>query len=151
VTRGLTTFLKRPMKSSSRPEATHILFRNGVNTLGTLQKSGRLSGCREVASQLFAIRQHIFRHRKSSWTGFYQNSEPSHPICLRYMLAQWVCRRDPLLRRLDRICGKGPPACLGQGVRTSQRRVADFGKQSVRPKGEGALSAALNADRKANW
>jgi hypothetical protein len=29
----------------------------------------------------------------------------------------------------------------GAGVRTSQRRVADFGKESVRPKGGGALSA----------
>jgi hypothetical protein len=37
------TFLKRPMKSSSRPEATHIFFRNGVNTLGTLQKSVRIT------------------------------------------------------------------------------------------------------------
>jgi hypothetical protein len=27
--------------------------------------------------------------------------------CLRYMLAQRVCRRDPLPRRLDRICGRG--------------------------------------------
>jgi hypothetical protein len=31
--------------------------------------------------------------------------------------------------------------CLGGGVRTSQRREADYGKESVRPKGGGALSA----------
>jgi len=37
---------------------------------------------------------------------------------------------------------EGTPACLGEGVRTSVRRVADFGKESVRPKGGGALSAA---------
>ena len=34
--------------------------------------------------------------------------------CLRYMLAQRVCRRDPLPRRLDRICGRGPKLALGQ-------------------------------------
>src|SRR6202022_1008529 len=37
---------------------------------------------------------------------------------------------------------KGTPACLGQGVRTLQRRVADSRKESVRPKGGGVLSAA---------
>jgi hypothetical protein len=33
---------------------------------------------------------------------------------MRYMLAQRVCRRDPLPRRLDRICGRGPKLALGQ-------------------------------------
>ena len=37
---------------------------------------------------------------------------------------------------------KGTQTRYGAGVRTSQRRVADFGKESVRPKGGGALSAA---------
>ena len=34
--------------------------------------------------------------------------------CLRYMLARRVCRRDPLPRRLDRICGRGPRLAMGQ-------------------------------------
>jgi hypothetical protein len=34
--------------------------------------------------------------------------------CLRYMLAQRVCRRDPLPRGLDRVCGRGPTLALGQ-------------------------------------
>jgi len=34
--------------------------------------------------------------------------------CLRYMLAQRVCRRDPLPRRLDGICGRGPQLAWGQ-------------------------------------
>jgi len=33
---------------------------------------------------------------------------------MRYMLAQRVCRRDPLPRRLDRICGKGPQLAWGK-------------------------------------
>jgi hypothetical protein len=37
---------------------------------------------------------------------------------------------------------KGTQTCFGAGVRTSKRRVADLGKESVRPKGGGALSAA---------
>jgi hypothetical protein len=37
---------------------------------------------------------------------------------------------------------KGTPARLGQGVHTSQRRVAGFWKESVRPKGVDALGAA---------
>src|SRR5580704_13268605 len=37
---------------------------------------------------------------------------------------------------------KGTQTCCGAGVRTSQRRAADFGKESARPKGGGALSAA---------
>jgi hypothetical protein len=61
---------------------------------------------------------------------------------MRYMLTQRVCRRDPLPRRLDGICGRGPGLAMGTGVRTSSRRVADSGKESVRPKGGGALSAA---------
>ncbi len=58
--------------------------------------------------------------------------------CLRYMLAQRVCRRDPLPRRLDRICGRGPELALGQesppcrgaqrilGRRACVRRAAVF-------------------------
>jgi hypothetical protein len=37
---------------------------------------------------------------------------------------------------------KGTHTCFGAGVRTSQRRVVDSVKGSVRPKGGGALSAA---------
>jgi len=62
--------------------------------------------------------------------------------CLRYMLARRVCRRDPLPRRLDGICGRGPKLALGQESAPLERRVADSGKESVRPKGGGALSAA---------
>lgn len=62
--------------------------------------------------------------------------------CLRYMLAQRVCRRDPLPRRLDRICGRGPQLAWGQESAPRERREADFGKESVRPKGVGTLSAA---------
>jgi hypothetical protein len=58
------------------------------------------------------------------------------------MLAQRVCRRDPLPRRLDRICGRGPELVMGQESAPLERREADCGKESVRPKGEGALSAA---------
>jgi hypothetical protein len=40
---------------------------------------------------------------------------------------------------------------FGTGVRTSQRRAADSGKESVRPKGGGCFErGTLNADRKAN-
>src|SRR5271170_4752231 len=70
---------------------------------------------------------------------------------MRYMLAQRVCRRDPLPRRLDRICGRGPRLAMGIGVRTSQRRVADCRKESVRPKGGGCLErGTMKTDRKAN-
>src|SRR6266478_3971444 len=62
--------------------------------------------------------------------------------CLRYMLAQRVCRRDPLPRRLDRICGRGPQLAWGQESAPLERRAADSGKESVRPKGGGVLSAA---------
>ena len=37
---------------------------------------------------------------------------------------------------------KGTRACLGAGVRTSQRRAADSGKESVRPKGGDVPGAA---------
>ena len=37
---------------------------------------------------------------------------------------------------------KGTQTCYGGGVRTSKRRAADSGKESVRPKGGGVLSAA---------
>jgi hypothetical protein len=36
----------------------------------------------------------------------------------------------------------GPYIALGTGVHTSKRREADSGKESVRPKGGGASSAA---------
>jgi hypothetical protein len=62
--------------------------------------------------------------------------------CLRYMLAQRVWRGDPLPRRLDRICGRGPELALGQESAPLERRAADSGKESVRPKGGGVLSAA---------
>src|ERR1700679_704332 len=62
--------------------------------------------------------------------------------CLRYTLAQRVCCRDPLPRRLDGICGRGPQLAWGKESAPLERRVADFGKESVRPKGGGALSAA---------
>jgi len=62
--------------------------------------------------------------------------------CLRYMLAQRVCRRDSLPRRLDRICGRGSQLAWGQGSAPLERRVADSGKESVRLKGGGVLSAA---------
>jgi hypothetical protein len=62
--------------------------------------------------------------------------------CLRYMLAQRVCRRDPLPRRLNRICGRGPKLALGQESAPLERREADSGKESVRPKGGGVLSTA---------
>src|SRR6202021_2442077 len=61
--------------------------------------------------------------------------------CLRYMLAQRVCRRDPLPRRLDGICGRGPQLAWGQEAAPRERRAADSGKESVRPKGGGVLSA----------
>src|ERR1700727_2559137 len=34
--------------------------------------------------------------------------------CLRYMLAQRVCRRDPLPLPLERFCGRGPQLAWGQ-------------------------------------
>jgi hypothetical protein len=37
---------------------------------------------------------------------------------------------------------KGTQTCYGEGVRTLQGRIADFEKESVRPKGGGVLSAA---------
>jgi hypothetical protein len=43
-----------------------------------------------------------------------------------------------------------PNSFLGHESAPRERRVADFGKESVRPKGGGVLSAALNADRKAH-
>jgi hypothetical protein len=38
--------------------------------------------------------------------------------------------------------GGGPYIAMGTGVRTSKRRAAESCKESVRPKGGGALSAA---------
>jgi hypothetical protein len=34
--------------------------------------------------------------------------------CLRYMLTQRVCRRDPLPRRREGFCGRGPQLAWGQ-------------------------------------
>lgn len=70
---------------------------------------------------------------------------------MRYTLAQRVCRRDPLPRRLDRICGRGPQLAWGQESAPLERRAADSGKESVRPKGRGCLErGTLKADRQAN-
>jgi hypothetical protein len=67
------------------------------------------------------------------------------------MLARRVCRRDPLPRRLDGICGKGPQLAWGKESAPLERRAADSGKESVRPKGGGCFErGTLNADRKAN-
>jgi hypothetical protein len=48
----------------------------------------------------------------------------------------------PTPKATGRNLRKGTIACLGGGVRTLQRRVAVSGKESVRPKGVGVLSAA---------
>lgn len=50
--------------------------------------------------------------------------------------------RDPLPRRLDGICGRGPKLVLGKESTPRRGAIADFGKESVRPKGGGVLSAA---------
>ncbi len=60
---------------------------------------------------------------------------------MRYMLARRVCRRDPLPRRVEEICGKGPELASGEES-TPERREANVWKESVRPKGGGVLSAA---------
>ncbi len=57
------------------------------------------------------------------------------------MLAQGVCRRDPLPRRLEEICGRGPELVLGEESAPEQRE-ANLWKESVRPKGGGVLSVA---------
>src|SRR5258708_10314597 len=61
--------------------------------------------------------------------------------CLRYMLAQRVCRRDPLPRRLDRICGRGPRLAMGQ--ESAPRRGAQriLGRRAC-VRRAGVLSAA---------
>ena len=62
--------------------------------------------------------------------------------CLRYMLAQRVCvLLDPLPRRLDRTCGRGPQLAWGQESAPLES-AADSRKESMRPKGGGVLSAA---------
>ncbi|HEY4045627.1 MAG TPA: hypothetical protein VGM27_02070, partial [Acidobacteriaceae bacterium] len=48
----------------------------------------------------------------------------------------------PTPKATGRNLRKGTIACLGGGVRTLQRRVAVSGKESVRPKGVGVVSAA---------
>jgi hypothetical protein len=66
------------------------------------------------------------------------------------MLARRVCRRDPLLRRVEEICGEGPELASGEES-TPERREASLWNESVRPKGGGGSErGTLNADRKAN-
>jgi hypothetical protein len=70
--------------------------------------------------------------------------------CLRYMLAQRVCRRDPLPRRLNRICGRGPQLAWGQESAPLERR-SGFWEGERASEGRGCLErGTLNADRKAN-
>jgi hypothetical protein len=57
------------------------------------------------------------------------------------MLARRACRRDPLLRRLGTIRGKGPELVSGEES-TPERRRANLWQESVRPKGGGVVSAA---------
>jgi hypothetical protein len=68
-----------------------------------------------------------------------------HGVLLRFFwfdrCARRVCRRDPLPRRLDRICGRGPQLAWGQESAPLEAR-SGFWKESVRPKGGGVLSAA---------
>src|SRR5580693_1648353 len=69
--------------------------------------------------------------------------------CLRYMLARRVCRRDPLPRRLDRICGRGPRLAMGQSAHLREAR-SGFWKGERASEGRGCFErGTLNADRKA--
>jgi hypothetical protein len=62
------------------------------------------------------------------------------------MLAQRVCRRDPLPRRLDGICGRGPQLAWGQESAPLERRAADSGRRAcVRRAG---VSLARHAERR---
>src|ERR1700691_2855147 len=69
---------------------------------------------------------------------------------MRYMLAQRVCRRDPLPRRLDRICGRGPKLFWGRSPHLAEAR-SGFWKGERASEGRGCFErGTLNADRKAN-
>jgi hypothetical protein len=61
--------------------------------------------------------------------------------CLRYMLAQRVPSR-PTPSATGQNLRKGTQLALGQESAPLERRAADSGKESVRPKGGGVLSAA---------
>src|ERR1700693_1319248 len=67
------------------------------------------------------------------------------------MLAQRVCRRDPLPRRLDRICGRGPQLAWGQESAPLEKARSGFWEGERASEGRGCLErGTLNADRKAN-
>jgi hypothetical protein len=71
--------------------------------------------------------------------------------CLRYMLARRVCRRDPLPRRLDRICGRGPQLAWGQESAPRREARSGFWEGERASEGRGCFErGTLNADRKAN-
>jgi hypothetical protein len=71
--------------------------------------------------------------------------------CLRYMLAQRVCRRDPLPRRLDRIWGRGPQLAWGQESAPLEEARSGFWEGERASEGRGCLErGTLNADRKAS-
>jgi hypothetical protein len=66
------------------------------------------------------------------------------------MLARRVCCRDPLPRRLDRICGRGPTLALGQESAPAEAR-SGFWKGERASEVRGCFErGTLNADRKAN-
>ena len=70
--------------------------------------------------------------------------------CLRYMLARRVCRRDPLPRRLDEICGRGPQLAWGKESAPS-KAPSGFRKGERASEGRGcSVRGTLNADRKTN-
>ena len=64
------------------------------------------------------------------------------------MLARRVCRRDPLPRRVEEICGKGPELASGEES-TPERREWLEGERASEGRGC-SERGTLNADRKAN-
>jgi hypothetical protein len=67
------------------------------------------------------------------------------------MLAQRVCRRDPLPRLLDRICGRGPQLAWGQESAPPGEARSGFWEGERASEGRGCFErGTLNADRKAN-
>jgi hypothetical protein len=70
--------------------------------------------------------------------------------CLRYMLAQPVCRRDPLSRRLDRICGKGPQLAWGKESAPAEARSGIWEGERASEGRRCFERRTLNADREAN-
>jgi hypothetical protein len=64
------------------------------------------------------------------------------------MLAQRVCRRDPLPRRLDRICGRGPQLAWGQESAPLARRAADVSRELDLIAGSGEALVAISYVRK---